>query len=122
MVAIEEHDPVFNCDEAKSRVKDIFGVKKFHDVKIIILHPHFHGKLCRIWDFLVQEAASLACSYFGEKFLSRLVKKAFLSHGFSRYHINRRMGRNIGSYSKGLVICSIPFLLSSLKLLDALSS
>ena len=88
MVAIEEHDPVFNCDEAKSRVKDIFGVKKFHDVKIIILHLHFHGKLCRIWDFLAQEAASLA----------------FLSHGFSRYQINRRMGRNIGSYSKGLVM------------------
>jgi hypothetical protein len=37
LVAIDEHDPVFNCDEAKSRVKDIFGVKKFHDVKVVML-------------------------------------------------------------------------------------
>ena len=34
LVAIDEHDPVFNYDEAKSRVKDIFGVKKFHDVML----------------------------------------------------------------------------------------
>lgn len=101
MVAIEEHDPVFNCDEAKSRVKDILGVKKFHDVNIIVLHSHFHGKLCRIWDFLAQEAASLACSYFGEKFLSRLVKKGLFESWFQQISYQSKNGEKYRILFKG---------------------
>ena len=47
LVAIDEHDPVFDCDEAKSRVKELFGVKEFHDIKIVMLRSHYRGKLCR---------------------------------------------------------------------------
>lgn len=64
LVAIDEHDIVFDCDDARSRVTDLFGVKQFHDVRIIKLRSHYRGKLCRIWDLLAQEAASVDCSFF----------------------------------------------------------
>jgi hypothetical protein len=64
-VGIDQHDQLYDNDEARVKIAELFNTDG-HQLRVdfISLRSSFRGKLCLIWDALAQQSVRDGCDFF----------------------------------------------------------